>query len=180
MGKLFHFCYLCFYVCRWLLGESFSERPAMCPACKWVACTRHPRELLQAVGRIQWTVSITNQHPEKAARWAFWIICGPKRQLAANQSDQRLTEGKVCTPFCCYTIFWLRNNMTFYLINNKIIMISSRWYQGFCMCNYFKRMEVHKSTVMVNITVAAISKNIIILLLFLNITVTFVTNITNY
>lgn len=38
-------------------------------------------------------------------------------------------------------------------------------------------MEVHKSTV---ITVAAISKNIIILLLFLNITVTFVTNITNY
>lgn len=48
------------------------------------------------------------------------------------------------------------------------------------MCNYFKRMEVHKSTVMVNITVAAISKNIIILLLFLNIIVTFVTNITNY
>lgn len=41
-------------------------------------------------------------------------------------------------------------------------------------------MEVHKSTVMVNITVAATSKNIIILLLFLNITVTFVTNITNY
>lgn len=121
-------------MCVVVIGESFSERPAMCQLVSgW-----HVQDTQGSWYR-QWDGYITNQHPEKAARWAFWIICGPKRQQAANQSDQRLTEGNVCTPFCCYTTFWLRNNMIFDLIHNKIIMISSRWYQGFCMCNCSQR-----------------------------------------
>lgn len=170
LGKLFNFCYFCCYVCRGCWGKA-SQKGLPCAQ---LVSGWHVQDTQGSWYR-QWDGYITNQHPEKAARWAFWIICGPKRQQAANQSDQRLTEGNVRTPFCCYTTFWLRNNMIFDLIHNKIIMISSRWYQGYCLCNCFKRLFetalLTDGSALVHCHGKYYCYKIIILLLFLNITV---------
>ncbi|KAI9519500.1 hypothetical protein NQZ68_027681 [Dissostichus eleginoides] len=53
-----------------------------------------PKRVSRGVGRVQGAQSMTNQHPERAARWAFWIICcsGRPCQWPTNRNKEPLGE----------------------------------------------------------------------------------------
>ena len=79
---------------------------------------RHPRESGGEWEGCRGAESMTNQHPEQAARWAFWIIYGSGRQSEANQSEQRTTKGKLWTS-CFYYINVFVSLKKYMFLTNK-------------------------------------------------------------
>lgn len=55
-----------------------------------------PKGVSRGVGRVQGAQSMTNQHPERAARWAFWIICGSGRSCQWPTNRNKAPLGEHC------------------------------------------------------------------------------------